>query len=236
MSTEQTLTDKPVRFATRLAPWWQDLKQLLDGLVRPAHFAGNQSASQIEGIVARGLGVVLVLLTLLLVVTALVNATAIRLANENLVTVLRGGIPLYQNPGPLGRLFFPVYFVAGILVVGTVRHGAMVAFGEVQRSLRLSIALSALAVTPFIVAGGSQGILNNLFPVLSDTASSYVRIGVGMFLTFLTMAWEGFVCIVAFKHAFKQNWGRAVLTWFSPFVFTVMFVFLTGLFLNVFMD
>ncbi|MCE9598393.1 MAG: YIP1 family protein [Spirochaetia bacterium] len=205
-------------------------------LIRPELLAHANDHKKIQQTIVRGVFVILSLLTLLLVVTGILNFNQIQAANENLVGAIRGQVPLYQNPGPLGRLLFPLSFIVVFFFLGAIRNGAMILFGD-ARSFLTATALSAFALIPFVISGGLQGVVNNLFPLVPSPEVSNVpliRIYTGLFLTFAAVAWEGFLCIRTFRIVFTLNRGRATLIWLSPLIAGVLSFVLVGMVLQLF--
>ena len=159
---------------------------------------------------------VLILLGIILIpvfITAFINYDALLKANEA-ATVLKPGEDVFKKFFPWNFLFFPLFWMFYITVVGLVRHGATIFLGEDTRSLTWSWVITAYAVRPLIITAGFLHLTNNFFPYVNQADTEIRMI---FFNILFVCAWflEGVVCINAFRLRFNQNFGRALLTWLS---------------------
>lgn len=189
-----------------------------------------------SGAILRGAAFVLLICTVLLVITALANHKAIADANSNAVTALRGGVSLYNNPGWAGRLLFPLYFGIIFLVWGSLRYAMLTALDQANRSWLVCFGITVLGLTPFMLSGAIQGLLNNLVPVLPPLEASavpLVRVYGALLVTLAAFVWEAILVMRALIRAYSFNRGKAILTWAAPYVSLVLLFVLATLLLSL---
>jgi len=219
----------------RFGPIFQTMGVLLRGTVSlDAAFDGStpRSAS-----ILRGMAGLLCIGTLVLVLTAVLNSRAINDANANVAAVLRGGVSLYNNPGWLGRLLFPVYFVVLFAIWSAARYGLLSIFDQSGLTWTTVLSISVLGLVPLAASGVLQGIINNLFPVLpalSDSTLPLLRVYGAIAVTLCVFAWEGFLVVRGLSRAMAANHGKGVLVWLTPYIALILLFFTATLILSVF--
>lgn len=200
------------------------LKTILFATLRPARFFENERpVDQLLTWTVYGLGALLIGGTVILFATALIHMQEIMRAQEAITAYYTqtGRIPLYEDPSPWKFLGFPVLWVILFAITAGLRHGAMAVFGDESRNFLTMLAITGLAYTPLVLIAIFHGLVNNLFPFASaveDSLEIFYRSVAIMLVTLMGMILEARIAVRAFQEVFGQNKGRAVLTWFTPWL------------------
>ncbi|MEM7181058.1 MAG: hypothetical protein AAF518_09100 [Spirochaetota bacterium] len=203
------------------------LATLLKSALQPKKHFPDDTEKQLNTSVV-GIGIVLVLGTALLVASAMVNFKEIQLARSQVVAHYEQTktIPLISNPSPWRHLSFPIAWSVIFVVFAGLRHGAMAVFGDEKRNFLTGLAITIKAMAPLILIAILHGIGNNLFPFakpLEEGDAIIYRSYLLIFLFFCGIGWEAYISVQANMLSFSQNSGRAILTWFTPWLAGIVF-------------
>ncbi|MEM7181756.1 MAG: hypothetical protein AAF518_12635 [Spirochaetota bacterium] len=195
--------------------------------ISPKKYFSEDTEKQINTSIT-GMAIILAIGTALLVASAMVNFKELERARSQIVAHYEQHktIPLISNPSPWRHLSFSISWCVIFVVFAGLRHGAMALFGDEKRNYTTGLAITIKAMTPLVLIAILHGIGNNLFPFSQPIEAgdaiiyrSYLLI----FLFFFGIAWEGYISIQATMLTFAQNAGRAILTWFSPWLTCIVF-------------
>ncbi|MCR9144618.1 MAG: YIP1 family protein [bacterium] len=193
----------------------KQLKQIFGALVNPeAFFEGADSGS-----LKKWIGPILVLIgavTLVLVVTRLLGpADPVFLESGE----FKPPANLVQNPSPLRRFLFPLYW-AGIVLYGWfARYGGVLVFGENNRRARDVLMITLIGALPLLLLSALFGTINQLFPYWQQRPDSVLfvaRLAANFLFFAFAFLWEARIVVAGFRILFDQNRGRAIVTWLLP--------------------
>lgn len=203
------------------------LKTLFAAATRPGtYFSGADRREMITPAVI-GAALLLGVGLLLLFATALVHFQEISIARAGVSEYYarEGVIPLIDDPSPWRHLTFPIIWATLFALVAGLRYGALALFGDARDFLVL-LAISIFGLAPMVVIAILHGIGNNLFPFaapLEESNALLIRSYAMIALVLVGIAWEGHICVRAFRIVCAQNAGRAALTWLTPWFALVAF-------------
>ncbi len=173
-------------------------------------------------------------LTILQLIFGLINQAHFDAVNALLAT--GGSVPV----SPYSALYLPFVWIILLLVGAALRYIFTVLLGDAS-SFALLLWIGTLAALPLMFVSALFGAINAAIPMDPSaivqgqmSAVLSVRAGIQGFIVLLAFAWEGFVCIAAFRATLSQNGGRAVMTWLTPPFITfaaccgVLFMFTGG--------
>lgn len=202
------------------------LSEIRTALLRPRSFFEKRRTEELFTSAVTALGMASVIYLVLLFLTAALNTAQLR----HNMSIVQGMLPPAAREGiamkfdafiPWNRLAYPFVFALYVPVVALLRQGAVRLLGDARRSLADMQSITAYATIPIIVGMTLTGALGNLFPVLPE-AGKPMHFGAVAVITLLTTLacgiWEAVVSVSACRTVYGQNTGRALLTWFLPWV------------------
>ena len=201
----------------------EGFKYIYAGATAPAAFFGRDGLPSVKT-VAIAFFVGTFIIALLLFLTGLFSAQELQIASDRLnqYMVVRGAaLSVFHIPSPPARFLFPLQWAVYILFAAGARHLTTVIFGEQGRSFGTMLLITVIAAAPLVLVAGLQGVFNNFFPMIPPVKSLtllWSRIAFSVLLYLFSLLWEAFVFVTAARILFKQNYGRAILTWISPVV------------------
>lgn len=135
------------------------------------------------------------------------------------------GVPVFGTTDTLRHIFFPLLWAIIILFDGGIRYITTRIFGDRNINLKNTLTVTIYAMIPLITAGGTIGIINDLFPLVNfdGVFQAFLRLLLEILILILAFFWEGFVCVHAFRNMAGQNYGRAILTWLAPTIMWFIF-------------
>ena len=128
---------------------------------------------------------------------------------------------------PYNRLLFPILLILYAAASALLRHAFVRILGEADRNLRTTLGVSCAAAIPLALVLMLGSVLADRFPYIPGPAldsTPAARIVAGIAGLLLLGAWllEGRTAVTGFRAFYKQNRGRAILTWLGPYVITCL--------------
>lgn len=170
------------------------------------------------------LGIVLVISTVLYFLFTVLNLSELQQQAQAMRSYgPPSAVPAWvQDSLPWNRFLFPVFWLILIFYGGLLRHLLIRLLGEPNPGLAKTQVVGLYASVPVIVLSIPGFALGTLFPYVPGPGipASGLSSFAALFSTVLLFggyAWHGVVAIKALKCLYKQNTGRAFLTWvFAP--------------------
>ncbi|MBL8021784.1 MAG: hypothetical protein JNM27_19075 [Leptospirales bacterium] len=196
------------------------LEQTRDLLGSPSEYFRSWDRANSFRFMLRTALLLLAVSTALLFFAALANLSVLREAG----LAMERALPGFQSGGfaktvPWNRIFFAVFWLNAMLLVGFSRHLTVMLLGEKDRALATTQAITFAGFLPGIVMLTISGLIATFFPVVPGAVQSggvRFSIWVSLMAVLLTFVFDARICISGFKAVYAQNTGRAVLTWLSP--------------------
>ncbi|MCE9599182.1 MAG: hypothetical protein K8S54_14560 [Spirochaetia bacterium] len=162
--------------------------------------------------------------TVLLFLAALANLSTLKEASVSMHATIpglqSGG---FANATPWNRLIFPLFWFVLIALTGLFRHATVTLFGESNRLLATTQAISFAGFVPGIVLFTLSGLIATFFPAVPGSmqgAGVRFSIWISLISVILSIILDARICISGFKLRYGQNSGRAFVTWISPVLIT----------------
>lgn len=159
-------------------------------------------------------------ITVVLFCVTVLNLNAIK--TSNLAFSSLTGTPPHANAYlPWSQLGFPLFWSVVPLIVGAIRHLFLVVLGERDRSLQKTLAIALYAALPFSLATGLSSILAAAIPCMPRPNSGMLScpsLLIGSLLIIAGGCTDIYVWIKGLKMVYRQNTGRAILTYISPLI------------------
>lgn len=202
----------------------QGFQNIYRGALRPGEVFGTEPRPALRPVlIAFAVGAFV--LALLLFITGMFSAQELQIASDRLnqYMVIRGSaLSVFHVPSPPARFLFPLQWGGYLLFAAGVRHLTTVIFGESERSFMTMLLITVIAAAPLVLIAALQGVFNNLFPMIPPVKSLtllWSRVILSVLVYLASVIWEAVVFVTAARIIFKQNYGRAIITWISPILF-----------------
>ncbi len=208
---------------------------IIDPLIRPDDYFRRVDLDLFQSAL-KTLGIVLFMGTAAIFLTTAVNLKEIEMFNM----AVQNQTPLaqsawqksFQNALPWNRLTFPIFWFTAIFTTGALRHLFLTILGESRRKLAITQAVTIFGVLPMLVFLVLSSMVGNLAPGIPQPGEAMSPGGefwLSIVLIPVAMIWDAFICLRAFRAAYGQNTGRAILTWIAPvlgygFLFITLFI------------
>lgn len=123
----------------------------------------------------------------------------------------------------LRALFFPLYWAGFVALAGACCLGMARLLDDRDANFRISALIAAHAALPLMASGLVFGVLNAVFPpFLNPAIVGVVRLVINSLTVFGAWFWSTRIAMSGFQLHFKQNAGRAALTWLAPWFLIVV--------------
>lgn len=166
-------------------------------------------------------------ITVVLFFVTVLNLNAIK--TSNLAFSGLTGTPPHANAYlPWSQLGFPLFWSVVPLIIGAIRHLFLVVLGERDRSLHKTLAIALYAALPFSLATGLSSILAAAIPCMPRPNSgmfSCPPLLIGSLLIVAGGCTDTYLWIKGLKTFYRQNTGRAFLTYISPLILFMLATF-----------
>ena len=185
------------------------------------YFQNNTEPATMRTRVLYGTGLLLILTTLCVFLSALLNAEELHQIQINFLQRMGVELKYLPEPGiPFSSLIFGLYWLILVIILGTFRYGMIKLLGEPMKPVALPFLITLHSVIPLIIAGASITIFNNLFPpeVPGETTDASFRLIVTTAVSLIGFCWEGIIATKGFRFHYQQYTGRAILTTLAPWL------------------
>jgi len=218
-----------------LAPFFDGLRQVFLASLRPGTFFAERSPSFTAAL--RGPGNFFLLTVVLVTITSLVQE--LRQPESLMSPVFREHFETFfprERTFPTDVIFFVLGWLLFAALASATRHMFVLVLGEKERALSVIFYITAFAAAPVLACATLLRIAGNLVPYVlfsHNLLAGQIRLAVSAILFLGAAVWEGIICVKGLKQHISGNRGRAILTWFSPYViiilsFTILTFWLSG--------
>ncbi len=202
--------------------FFASLAGYLSVVVFPRSYFENTERPILRRNALYGAGVLLVLLSLLVFLSALLNMEGLRQVQQEFLRAMKIDPDLLPASSlPFSSLAFGLYWALLLALLGPVRHLMLRVLGEAERSLALAYWISIHGAVPMMLAGALITMFNNLLPpALSGPASAGggARLVLTSLFAILSFGYELLLSTTGFRRHYHQNVGRAALTALAPWI------------------